>query len=277
MPYIAYGSCLEAEHCQVLRELFHSLEEFAIENNCLALSICTHPLSTVTVDRIHEYFDYTHAQKNFCQISKITGHPILSMNHHRRMAFSSEIARMNARPEFFIDKDPERNTFEAWYEIYKMRILDLGSKPLPHEFYVSYYQGSKTCESINFWVVRSEYEVIGGVFITTGKNIADYGTSAFDTAYRHLYPTTFLLNAYFHEAIRNGTGYFNWQSSPDRAGGVFKYKQRWGAEVYEHYYLSKTLVDLKELTSIPLSAIRHELAGSYLLPFSLWGEEIKKT
>lgn len=276
MPYVGYGSCFDVKNSKYLIDIFSDLDDFASENDCLAMSVCTHPLSTVPFETYKKYFKEGYFFKNFCQISICYEHPLSQLNHHRRMAFNNEISKMTSKSEYYIDMNPEKDIFDQWFEIYKGRFQDLNSPSLPYWFYYNYFKESQTNDKINFWVIRNESSVVGGVFITVGKNIADYGTSAFNTEYRHLYPTTFLLNKYFEKMITQHIHYFNWQSSPAKNGGVYNFKKRWGAKEYEHYYLSKHFVDLDEITSIPSYKIKNELTGCYLLPFTLWGESTKK-
>ena len=276
MPYIGYGCCFDVVNKKYLGKLFSELEKFALENDCLTMSICTHPLASLPFNAYKEVFDYSFSYKNFCQISELDMHPLLKLKHHRRMAFNNEISKIGKESEYFIDTKPSEDTFEEWLEVYNARFRELKGHPLSYWFYNNYYKESRINDKIDFWVLRSESTVLGGAFFSIGKYIVDYGTSAFISEYRTLYPTTYLLNSYFEKMIEQGILYFNWQSSPSKGSGVYNYKRRWGAKEYEHYYFSKNLVDISEIISIPLSKIKRELAGCYVLPYTLWGEEVKK-
>ncbi|NQE45227.1 hypothetical protein C5S31_04295 [ANME-1 cluster archaeon GoMg2] len=276
MPYIAYGSCFDVANKKYLSKLFSELEKFALENDCLAMSICTHPFASLPFDVYHDVFNYSFYYKNFCQISELDVHPLLKLTHKRRMAFRNEISKIEKDSDYFIDTNPDEDTFNKWVEVYNRRFQELGGIPLPKWFYLNYYKESQTNDKNDFWVLRNDSVVLGGIFCSTGENIVDYGTSAFRSDYRKLYPTTFLLNSYFEKLIKEGIRYFNWQSSPSKGGGVYNYKMRWGAKEYEHYYFSKNLVDISEIIAIPLSKIKSELAGCYVLPYTLWDEEVKK-
>jgi hypothetical protein len=256
--------------------MFRQLEQFAIENECLSLSISTHPLSTVPFDTHREFFDYEYSFANFCQMSDLIVHPFIGMNHHRKMAFKNEISKLSSRPEWYIDEHPSEELFKLWFNIYIEKMKLFGSIPLPYEFYYKYWRESLRHENIDFWIVTNGDDVMGGVFFAVGKNIVDYCTSLFDDKYSSLNPTTYLLNQYISMMVENGTQYFNWQSSPVRSGGVYNYKKRWGAKDYDHYYFSKVLRDLDDISAIPFDIIRNETAGHYVLPYSIWGEKLEK-
>jgi len=269
MPYIGYGSCFDRKNVRYLKDLFSELEQFALENNCLTMSVCTHSLSSLPFESYRSIFDYSYYYKNICQISKIDIHPLLTMTHKRRMAFKNEISKIEKKPEYFIDKEPDKYIFEKWFEVYHKRFEDIGGIPTKKDIYIKYYNESRKNDKIDFWVLRSDSTLLGGIFFVVGKDIVDYDVSAFSTEYRKLYPATYMLNEYFKKMLDQGIRYFNWQGSGGHEG-VRNYKSRWGAEEYNHYYFSKNLVDIKEITSIPLSKIKNELTRCYVLPYSLW-------
>lgn len=78
-----------------------------------------------------------------------------------------------------------------------------------------------------------------------------------------------LLQSFYE--YRQVESWFNWQSSKSRNDGTYLYKRRWGAEEYNHCYLSKPLVDIDEITSIPLETVKEEANGCYILPYGVWG------
>lgn len=271
MPYIGYGSCFDIANKKYLKDLFSKLEEFAIDNKCLNMSICTHPLSSISFGDYKEIFDYSFYHKIECQISDLDGHPLLNMSHKRRSAFKNEISKIE-KSDYFIDKHPSKHIFDQWYEVYKKRFQDIGGIPNTKEFFLKCYEISQNSNKIDFWIVRDDSLVLGGVFCEIGKNIVDYTTSAFLTEYRKLYPTTCLLNEYFKKIIVQKIRYFNWQGSGGHEG-IKGYKKRWGAGDYEQYYFAKNLVPVSEITSIPLSKIKTELFRCYVLPYDLWGDK----
>jgi len=268
MPYIGYGSCFDVANKKYLKDLFIKLEEFAVGNDCLNMSVSTHPLSSMSFEDYKDVFDYSFFHKADCQVSILNGHPLLSMSHKRRSAFKNEISKAE-QAGFIIDKQPEENILDQWYEVYLKRFQDIGGIPNTKTYFFNCYQISKESNDIDFWVVRNDSLVLGGVFCEIGKSIVDYSTSAFLTEYRKIYPTTYLLNEYFTKALLQGIRYFNWQGSGGNEG-VFNYKKRWGAEDYEQFYFAKNLVPVSEITSIPLSKIKKELTRCYVLPYNLW-------
>jgi len=269
MPYIGYGSCLDVVNKQDIKELFVKLEEFAKEKNCLNMSICTHPLSSMSFEDYKDVFDYAYSHKKDCQISVLdNGHPLDNMTHKRRSAFKNEISKIE-QSDYFIDKKPDRKMFDQWYEVYKKRFEDVGGICNTKEFFLGCYEISKNSDTMDFWVIRNESEVLGGVICEIGKNIVDYTTSAFSTESRKLYPTTYLLNEYLYKAIEQKIRYFNWQGSGVYKG-ILEYKKRWGAGDYEQFYFAKNLVPISEITATPLSKVQHELVRCYVLPYSLW-------
>lgn len=274
MPYMGYGCCFSAGNEQHAKDIFTALTRFAREEGCLSMTVCTHPLATLPIESTRSIFDYDFQRSNFCQVSELDAHPFNKMNHHRRMAFQNESSKLHKRcPAAFIDPAPSEDVFAEWFDVYKSRYNDLGGAAFPDWFFYNYYQASKMTDDIEFCVVRTDDEVLGGVFFAVGKGIVDYGTSAFTTASRDLSPTTHLLDLAFHHFMFRGVRYFNWQSSPEIDGGVFNYKKQWGALTKTHYYLIKLLAGVGEITSTPLDVVKKEAAGCYILPYEMWDNE----
>ncbi len=276
LPYASYGTCFDINNSLILKKMFEKLERFAVENDCLSMSVSTHPLSSVPFVKHRDIFEYDYSFTNFCQISDVSVHPVVGMTHHRRMAFNNEISKMTVQNEWYIDKNPTKELFDRWFEIYLKKMKLFGSIPLPYEFYYKYWQESLRNKIIDFWMITNGEDVIGGVFFAVGKNIIDYCTSLFDEKYSNLNPTTYLLNQYFYKMMDAGIQYFNWQSSPVRNGGVYNYKKRWGSKEYEHYYFSKILCNIDDMVQIPLDIMKRETVGHYVIPYSVWGEELMK-
>ena len=276
MPFVGYGCCFDAVNIPLIREMMDKLEDVAKENDCLAMSLCTHPLSNLpsefhkTIWPGHQY-----AYENFCQVSELArGHPLNSLSHRDRMVFGAEIARLS-KSGFSIESSPTQEDFFQWYAVYVKRFAEFGVTPLPKEMFARYLDESHG-GNVDFWMAKSRQEgVIGGIIFTKGQGIVDYNISACDSEHRRFYATTSILNAYLTKCIEDGVRYFNWQSSPGRNSGTYRYKARWGGDEYTHHYLSKALAPLEQITSIPLRVLKSELPFCYVLPYSLWGEPRK--
>lgn len=269
MPYIGYGSCFFLENKTILKLLIDEVLKFAAENDCLNVSISTHPLSTLTFEDYRRIFDFNYSKTVDCQMSVVADHPLEEMNHKRRMAFKNEISKIE-KSDAFIDKSPSDNIFEEWYKVYLDRFSDIGGMPNSRNFFKALHIISRESHDVDFWVLRDDDLVIGGVIFEKGKGIIDYTTSAFRTEYRKQYPTTYVLNEYFKEMVKGERIFFNWQGSGGNEG-VKKYKKRWGAQDMQQSYLAKNLVPVEEILAIPLEKVKHELMRCFVLPYELWG------
>jgi len=277
MPFVGYGSMFDIANVKILKEMIVELEGIAKEDECLSMSLCTHPLSNVPREMHKEIwpgFDYEY--KNFCQISDLSkGHPIAQLDHRERMVFGAETSKME-KAGFEIVKSPSLQDFNQWYAVYTKRFEEFKAQPISKTMCSRYLMEARK-GNVDFWMAkRNDVGVIGGIIFAKGKGIIDYNISAFDSKYRELYATTAILNAYLLDCSIHGVRYFNWQSSPGRSSGTYKYKARWGGQEYVHYYLSKALAPIETITAIPLEKLKRELPFCYVLPYSLWGEPVKE-
>jgi hypothetical protein len=265
MPFIGYGCCFDTVNTDDAKAILKELEDLARQEDCLTMSISTHPLQTLDINKV---WDAPYAIKNYCQMLDVTEHPFNMMSSKRRNAFRNETQYVKKRSSFFIDNDPDRACFDKWYKVYLKLSEEQNSVPQRKDLFEKYWKMPRT--DIDFWVLRNDQEVAGGIFFAKGKGITDYNTSAFDSKFKELCCTTHVLDAYFSNMAKNGGRFFNMQSSKKFQDGTYRYKERWGAELRWHDIVSKNLVDLQSITCIPLETIKNELPGCFVLPYSLW-------
>lgn len=270
MPFIGYGCSFDRENIEDARAIVQALEELARKEDCLTMSIATHPLQSLDIGQV---WDAPYRHRNHCQILELDRHPLEAMSGKRRKAVKNEMQYVLRRSNFTIDTDPDRETFDRWYEVYFKLCGEQRSVPQKKSLFEKYWEMSR--DKIDFWTLGNEEEVVGGIFCARGRGIVDYNTSAFDSRYKDLCCTTYVLGEYFDRLISQGVRYFNMQSSKRFEDGTYRYKERWGAKLFWHDIVSKSLVDLENVTSIPLEKVMKELPGCYVLPYSLWEQKDK--
>jgi CelD/BcsL family acetyltransferase involved in cellulose biosynthesis len=158
------------------------------------------------------------------------------MSSHARTNLRRRL-RMAAEEGLSICEQLSPKQFEEWLVIYHSRFAELGATCYPDEFFRAAYQLAVESGTVEFWGVLHGDKLVGGtMFLNSGATV-DYFLSVFDSAYRHLAPSSYLLFEAFTKFRACGTKHFNWQSSPSRSG-VYEYKASWGARESTHTYLS---------------------------------------
>ena len=114
--------------------------------------------------------------------------------------------------------------------------------------------------------------VVGGTWVILNENIMDYYATAFRSEDRNGQPGNWIVHALLERARARGIQYFNWQSSPSRESGVYRFKARWGSMEGKHHYLTKITGDIGSFESIPLEVIKNQYQWHYLLPYEKLGK-----
>jgi len=267
MPFIGYGCYLNIEHKEEASAILSVLEEFAISNDCLTMSVSTHPLQALRID---DMLDFPFVHHNHCQMLPIAGkHPFQRLSTKHRKSFRNEISHFRRESDLVVDREPTRAHFDMWYDVYLKLCGTHGTVPQTKELFLRYWEQSKV-GNIDFWVLRNDDEVAGGIFCAKGRRIIDYNTSAFDPDLGKLSCTTVVLNEYFNHLLEEDVTFFNMQSSKRLGDGTYNYKRRWQPFLAWHDIYSKNLVEIDHIREIPLEAIKRDLPGCYVLPYEIW-------
>jgi hypothetical protein len=270
-PYIGYGgcSCAADRHGEVIQSLMAALLDWARNSGCITVSVATPPFSE---DRFDLYIDAmrpNHSYRNFYQYHYLNEHPFEKLKPKRRQAFVSEIRRAQSSGIKII-RAVDASQLEAWLDIYEGRYAHISARPLPRMFHRMLWETFATTDKAQLDLAYKDEELLGGTLFLIGRGIADYFSTAFKTESMNLYPGTLILHDALYRFIELGVKRFNWQSSPRRDGGVYKFKQRWGALEGEYLILTKVLGDAKVFTSRALSEIREAYGLHFVLPYDLW-------
>jgi len=271
-PYMGYGgcSCLPARQAEAVAALMGLLLEKAREAGCLTVSVATPPFNEQTIDLYIRALEPDYRFDNFYQYHVLECHPFDKLKGRHRQAFQREIRRAeSAGVQIIRAESPSQ--FEGWARIYERRYADIGATPLPRKFQEMLWRVFSPCEKARLDLAYVGDELLGGTLFLEGTGVVDYFSSAFTAQGMRLHAGTLILHRAFTDFITRGIRRFNWQSSPNRDGGVYQFKQRWGASEGAHCILTAVLGDEKVLTSRPLAEIREAYPLHFVLPYDLWG------
>jgi len=182
------------------------------------------------------------------------------MNSRKRSTFRR---RINSASKLRIVAELPNYAVDEWLNIYRQRYKELGANPYPDEL----HRRILSMDSTEVWTAWDDERLVGGTLFLMSNHIIDYFSSAYLSEYRDIGPTTAVLNQAFESFVSRSISWFNWQSSPGR-GGVFTYKQRWGAEEAHHYYLSTVLNDKAPLFSVTPERLQSEFPLRFVVPFN---------
>jgi hypothetical protein len=88
-----------------------------------------------------------------------------------------------------------------------------------------------------------------------------------DSAYADIAPNFLNTDESLRAARKIGVQYYNWQSSPSRESGVYRYKQQWGATESLYYYLTWFLVSPEARPKLDLRTLQQGYPLHFIVPY----------
>lgn len=258
------------EKRKVYDRLLSAAKNLALELNCLAMTIITHPL----LDDL-DFYQYRHPAdyilKNFCQIIDVASLGKMPDLFSHSIRKNIKIARKSGMSLGWGSQED----FDAWYAIHSRRHEDLGLQPLSRTLLDRAFQIMSQASKGGLLLARIGGEVIGGVLLIWDKIMADFFMMSSDS--NHLSKgVNYLLT---EEAIRifkeKGIPWLNWQSCR-RGSGVYEFKERWGSREHSYQFLTWTFAGFKSLFSLPAREVSENFRWHYIAPFEALEKKMKR-
>lgn len=116
------------------------------------------------------------------------------------------------------------------YEIYIRNCHDYGIPPKPYSCIETLIQKSASNKGTATYVARLDGRIIGALIMIYSPITASYYLPCSIHEFRSSQPTSLLIHHAMVESQKRGLKFWNWESSPSRDSGVFKFKKKWGSQ-----------------------------------------------
>lgn len=267
-PMLGYGGivCDDNKTEEIFILLIDKMVEIAKQYNCISVTIGTSILDS-NLQIYKKILKPDFIKENFYQYNILDDIPINKLSSKRRGAIKSEVNKSIKNNIKIIKND--HKCFDEWYQIYSERLYEIKANILPYDFLknISYYFTNKNVA--DFYYVVTEEELIGGTLIIYNRNVMDYFATSFKAKYMNLNSGQYVLTQIHEHALEQNIKIFNWESSPSKDGGVYKFKKRWGAVEGNHYYLTKIVGNIETLKGMDINLIKSQYKGYYLMPYEV--------
>jgi len=243
---------------KIYKALIQEMICFAKNKQCVLVTITTPPFSR-DINLYKVIFKPDYILENFMQYIDLN----INLNYNRNVRWSIKKA---INKEVYIKEDIQNRDIEQFYKIYKNNVSFLNAKLIPISFFkrVNAYLNTNT----KFLFAEYNGQLISGILLIFFNKIVDYFISSNDVNYKSFQANSLLIDYAINWAKKNGFKYWNWQSSPSRESGVYRFKAQWGSLDGEHYYLTKVLGDLTALKKCSVEQIKREYEWYYVIPYN---------
>lgn len=119
---------------------------------------------------------------------------------------------------------------DAFWEIYQQNCLDYNIPLKPRTAIAALVETGISSGRVRCYWAWHEAKMIAGLMMLWSPQTASYYLPCSLTDARHLQPGTALVDFALRDARQQGIQYWNWESSPSRESGVYRFKQKWGSQ-----------------------------------------------
>ncbi len=157
---------------------------------------------------------------------------------------------------------------EQIFSIYKKNCEDYGIPLKPKECIqelVIQSQPDSFTETYTAWL---DGKMIGALIMIYSPCTASYYLPCSLHEYRSFQPTTLLIKYAMDRSKERGMRIWNWESSPSKDSGVFKFKMKWGSEDGTYKIFINTYKPREFFGELGQSSISSEFPFFFVFPFN---------
>lgn len=262
-------------HSDVYQSLFEHAIRWARSNNCIALSLTTNPFSP-DLEIYRKFFVSDFSLKNFTQYIELSSFfdsemNILLKDYNIRSNLSRNVKKANSSDLAFCTLDFDSDGPEM-YDLHVRHHTKLGVAPLPKLFLDSIQKYMVPDGKAFFWGVRKDQKILSWAVYIGHKDYLDAVRISVDPDAPDVAANYLLVDQSLRKAKALGFKVFNWQSSPSRDSGVYRFKKQWGSLEKEYFFLTKLLVAPEKIGAIGLTGLKSMYPLRFIVPYAAFRE-----
>jgi hypothetical protein len=161
-------------------------------------------------------------------VNRFTQYLALTTTSWRQGALARNL-RKAEREGVEIDKRVTPQRLEIFYTIYRQNCIEYDIPQKPRKCVEFLTQSSFIGRYTDIYFAFYRGEMIGGLLVVYSPQTVSYYIPCSITKARTLQPGALLINQALKEAQARDVKYWNWESSPSREDGVYRFKEKWGS------------------------------------------------
>lgn len=274
MPFIGYGGIysIEDKKQNIFKYIIEFLEKFSKENRVKLITICTPPFREEEYTLYKNILKPDFEKKNFYQYLDLKKDIFRNIKSKFRGNLKRNVKKCNKYGVQLV----ENNSLEYlkyWYDnIYVKRLTETNCAIYPF----SVFETIVTCLNKDrfkmIYAMLNEKIIGAGLYLNQGISFDNF-MRVIDSEYFYTQAGTCMDYYSINYAINAGVSYYNWQSCDEVGSSIYKYKEDWGSELNYHYYLTKIVGDISDFKKIPISTIKKEYNGIYVMPYECFSNK----
>ena len=161
----------------------------------------------------------------------------------------------------------EPGLLREFYGIYKQNCLDYDIPLKPFACLESLFTAAHAKDHASIYYAYRQGQMISGLIVLNSALTASYYVPCALASARQYQPSTLLIQKAMQDLMQKGIQYWNWEGSPSREDGVYRFKEQWGGPEYPFRVYIKRFVKESTLAAIGIDRIRACFPFFYVYPF----------
>ncbi len=263
----------DADRDRVYAALLAEAKRIAATRRCLGLTIITNPIGD-DIDLYRRHLEPEVLFENFTQIVPIDeavlgGALIIANNKKGNPAATIRKAETSGLTARLCESDTE---FAAWCDVHARRAAEIGVAPIARPLLGGIWTklGPRSCAFLQ--LAMSDEEIASGILFILHRDICDVFAVSMDSRFAEAAPNYLAVKAGLIEMAARGVKFMNWQSSPSRRDGVYKFKRQWASVERPYYFATKLYRDSAEILALGEDALRRGYENHFVVPFGAFSQ-----
>jgi hypothetical protein len=168
-----------------------------------------------------------------------------------------------------ISKEVTPERVETFYTIYQQNCYDHGIPLKPKKCVEFLVDEGILGKHTDIYFAFHRDEMIGGLLIIWSSLTASYYVPCGLASARTLQPGTLLIEQAVQDARARGIRIWNWESSPSRDSGVYRFKKKWGAIEGNYRIYVQTFQPREIFQQLGRDGILRHFPYYFVYPFDL--------
>jgi hypothetical protein len=156
---------------------------------------------------------------------------------------------------------------ETLYEIYGQNCLDYGIPLKPKAAIEFLLTRGIQSGRVRCYLSFHEAALVAGLVIILGPRTVSYYLPCASVRGRSLQAGTLLIDWAMNEARRRGFQFWNWESSPSRDSGVYRFKSKWGSLEGKYRIYIRSFASIEKLREIGAAGLSVHFPFFFVYPF----------
>jgi hypothetical protein len=245
--------------------LISRAESLSLEHECISLSVISNPFSA-NDGHYREFLRPTFELENFTQWNNVD-EPVPGMGYRSNLSRNVK----KALAAGFEVKDCETPAeLEAFYQVQCQRHTELGVAHFPFEFLERIQNLLVSRDKAKLLMVKKGEAIASTAIYLFHREVVDVLRLTINSEFINEAPNFLNTLESLRWAKERGMKVYNWQSAPNRASGVYRYKEQWGARESLYYTFTKIYCDASRMEAIGLETLRTDYALHFVVPYGVF-------